>query len=186
MREHTLCSDDLGEVPEAERLDDMRLYGCGLLVYGIGAECGADHGRAGRLPLGAATSFAIASATSCGFGASGAWNIVMKCLNMLRCSPTPKYCGAAGFGSATTGRGSKSWSNDRRNPLWSLCGSRCCAASVRDSHHRSLLHRSRVLGAHVWPWPVLRPRQVGRTSGVNQEMNFFRQNGGNVSDDVTP
>src|SRR5262249_16404444 len=43
MREHTLCSDDLGEVPEAERLDDMRLYGCGLLVYGIGAECGADH-----------------------------------------------------------------------------------------------------------------------------------------------
>src|SRR5258707_12626184 len=52
MREHTLCSDDLGEVPEAERLDDMRLYGCGLLVYGIGAECGADHGARGAAALG--------------------------------------------------------------------------------------------------------------------------------------
>src|SRR5260370_5754650 len=38
--------------------------------------------RAGRLPLGCATSFAITSATSCGFGASAAWNVVMKCLNM--------------------------------------------------------------------------------------------------------
>jgi hypothetical protein len=43
-----------------------------------------------------------------------------------------------------------------------------------------------ILGAHVWPLPVLRPLQVGRSSGVNQEMNFFWQNGGNVSDDVTP
>jgi hypothetical protein len=38
-----LCSGDLGEVTEAERLDDMRLYGCGPLVHGIGAECGADR-----------------------------------------------------------------------------------------------------------------------------------------------
>ena len=65
----------------------------------------------------------------------------------------------------------------RKSMLW---------ASVRDSHHPSLVHRSRVIGAHVWPWPVLRPHQVGRSSGVNQEMNFFWQNGGNVSDDVTP
>jgi hypothetical protein len=40
--------------------------------------------------------------------------------------------------------------------------------------------------ARRWPWPVLRPAQVGRSSGVKQEMNFFWQNGGNVFDDVTP
>ena len=45
-------ASNLGEVTEAERLDDVRLYGCGLLVHSIGAKCGADHSTRGAAAFG--------------------------------------------------------------------------------------------------------------------------------------
>jgi hypothetical protein len=53
-----------------------------------------------------------------------------------------------------------------------------------------IAHRWCIVHGSLAPMSGLGPcyglHQVGRSSGVNQEVNFFWQNGGNVSDDVTP
>jgi hypothetical protein len=67
---------------ETERFDDMRLYGRVCSFTASEPNAAPTTVRAGRLPFGCATSFAIASATSWGFEASCAWNTVVKCLNM--------------------------------------------------------------------------------------------------------
>src|SRR5260370_589698 len=45
------CSGDLGEMTEAERVNDMRLHRCGLRIHGIGTERRADHGTRGPAAL---------------------------------------------------------------------------------------------------------------------------------------
>ena len=45
------CSGDLGEMTEAERVNDLRLHRCGLRIHGIGTERRADHGTRGPAAL---------------------------------------------------------------------------------------------------------------------------------------